>query len=91
NTLTARGNMIAVVTDGTAVLGLGDICTKASLPVMEGKSILFKQMAGLDAFPICLDTTHTEEIIAITKALQPNFAGINLEDISAPRCFEIEA
>lgn len=91
NTLTARGNMIAVVTDGTAVLGLGDIGPKAALPVMEGKSILFKQMAGLDAFPICLDTTHTEEIIAITKALQPNFAGINLEDISAPRCFEIEA
>lgn len=91
NNLTSRGKMIGVVTDGTAVLGLGNIGPKAALPVMEGKSILFKSFAGLDAFPICLDTTNTEEIIAMVKALQPNFAGINLEDIAAPRCFEIEA
>ena len=84
NKLTSRGKMIGVVTDGTAVLGLGNICPKAALPVMEGKSILFKSFAGLDAFPICLDTTNTEEIIAMVKALQPNFAGINLEDIAAP-------
>ncbi|MCD8820611.1 MULTISPECIES: NAD(P)-dependent malic enzyme [Staphylococcus] len=90
NTLTSRGNMIGVITDGTAVLGLGDIGPKAAIPVMEGKSILFKQLAGVDAFPISLDTKDTEEIISIVKALQPNFAGINLEDISAPRCFEIE-
>ncbi|MCG7337775.1 NADP-dependent malic enzyme [Staphylococcus sp. ACRSN] len=90
DTLTARGNMIGVITDGTAVLGLGDIGPKAAIPVMEGKSILFKQLAGVDAFPISLDTKDTEEIISIVKALQPNFSGINLEDISAPRCFEIE-
>ncbi|GGB90112.1 NAD(P)-dependent malic enzyme [Staphylococcus nepalensis] len=90
NTLTARGNMIAVITDGTAVLGLGDIGPKAAIPVMEGKSILFKQLANVDAFPISLDTKDTEAIISIIKALQPNFAGINLEDIAAPRCFEIE-
>ncbi len=90
NTLTARGNMIAVITDGTAVLGLGDIGPKAAIPVMEGKSILFKKLANVDAFPISLDTKDTEEIISIIKALQPNFSGINLEDISVPRCFEIE-
>nr|WP_263314539.1 NADP-dependent malic enzyme [Mammaliicoccus sp. Marseille-Q6498] len=90
NTLTSRGNMIAVITDGTAVLGLGDIGPKAAIPVMEGKSILFKQLANVDAFPLSLDTKDTEEIISIIKALQPNFSGINLEDISAPRCFEIE-
>ncbi|WP_204236001.1 NAD(P)-dependent malic enzyme [Mammaliicoccus sciuri] len=90
NTLTARGKMIAVITDGTAVLGLGDIGPKAAIPVMEGKSILFKKLANVDAFPISLDTKDTEEIISIIKALQPNFSGINLEDISAPRCFEIE-
>ena len=90
NTLTSRGNMIGVITDGTIVLGLGDIGPKVAIPVMEGKSILFKQLAGVDAFPISLDTKDTEEIISIVKALQPNFAGINLEDISAPRCFEIE-
>lgn len=90
NTLTSRGNMVAVVTDGTAVLGLGDIGPKAAMPVMEGKSMLFKKFAGIDAFPICLDTKDTEEIIATVKALAPTFAGINLEDISAPRCFEIE-
>lgn len=82
--------MIAVITDGTAVLGLGDIGPKAAIPVMEGKSILFKKLANVDAFPISLDTKDTEEIISIIKALQPNFSGINLEDISAPRCFEIE-
>ncbi len=90
NTLTSRGNMVAVVTDGTAVLGLGDIGPKAAMPVMEGKSILFKQFADIDAFPICLDTKDVDEIVSIVKALQPTFAGINLEDISAPRCFEIE-
>lgn len=90
NSLTARGNMIAVVTDGTAVLGLGDIGPKAAIPVMEGKSILFKKLANVDAFPISLNTKDTEEIISIIKALEPNFSGINLEDISAPRCFEIE-
>jgi malate dehydrogenase (oxaloacetate-decarboxylating) len=88
--LTSRGNMVAVVTDGTAVLGLGDIGPKAALPVMEGKSLLFKKFAGIDAFPICLDTKDVEEIINIIKALAPTFGGINLEDIAAPRCFEIE-
>lgn len=90
NSFTSRGNMVAVVTDGTAVLGLGDIGPKAAMPVMEGKSILFKQFADIDAFPICLDTTDVDEIVSIVKALQPTFAGINLEDIAAPRCFEIE-
>ena len=88
--LTIKGNTVAVVTDGTAVLGLGDIGPKAAMPVMEGKAMLFKQFADIDAWPICLDTTETEEIISIVKALAPGFGGINLEDISAPRCFEIE-
>ncbi len=88
--LTIKGNTVAVVTDGTAVLGLGDIGPLAALPVMEGKAALFKRFANIDAFPICLDTTDTEEIIATVKAISPTFAGINLEDISAPRCFEIE-
>ncbi|GGF27614.1 malate dehydrogenase [Halobacillus andaensis] len=88
--LTSKGNMVAIVTDGSAVLGLGDIGPKAALPVMEGKSLLFKKFAGIDAFPLCLDTQNTEEIISIVKALAPTFSGINLEDISAPRCFEIE-
>ena len=88
--LTIKGNTVAVVTDGTAVLGLGNIGPIAALPVMEGKAALFKRFAGIDAFPICLDTTDTEEIIAAVKAISPVFAGINLEDISAPRCFEIE-
>ena len=88
--LTIKGNTVAVVTDGTAVLGLGDIGPKAAMPVMEGKAMLFKQFADIDAWPICLDTTDTEEIISIVKALAPGFGGINLEDISAPRCFEIE-
>jgi len=89
--LTIKRNTVAVVTDGTAVLGLGDIGPLAAMPVMEGKAALFKRFADIDAFPICLDTTDTEEIITAVKAISPVFAGINLEDISAPRCFEIEA
>jgi malate dehydrogenase (oxaloacetate-decarboxylating) len=88
--LTIKGNTVAVVTDGTAVLGLGDIGPAAAMPVMEGKAQLFKEFAGVNAFPICLDTTDTEEIIRTVKLLAPGFGGINLEDISAPRCFEIE-
>ncbi len=90
HSLTIRRNTVAVVSDGTAVLGLGDIGPHAAMPVMEGKAMLFKELAGVDAFPICLDTKDTEEIIAIVKALAPTFGGINLEDISSPRCFEIE-
>ena len=88
--LTIKKNCIAVVSDGTAVLGLGDIGPEAAMPVMEGKAVLFKEFAGVDAFPICLDTKDPEEIIRIVTALAPTFGGINLEDISAPRCFEIE-
>jgi malate dehydrogenase (oxaloacetate-decarboxylating) len=88
--LTGKGNTVAVVSDGSAVLGLGDIGAAASLPVMEGKALLFKEFGGVDAWPIVLDTNDTEEIISIVKALAPGFGGINLEDISAPRCFEIE-
>ncbi len=88
--LTIKRNTVAVITDGTAVLGLGDIGPHAAAPVMEGKSMLFKQLAGVDAFPICLDTKDTEEIIRTIKAISPIFGGINLEDISSPRCFEIE-
>jgi len=88
--LTVKGNTIAVVTDGTAVLGLGDIGPKAAMPVMEGKAMLFKEFSDIDAWPICLETKDTEEIIKIVKAISPGFGGINLEDISAPRCFEIE-
>lgn len=87
---TAKGNMVAVVTDGTAVLGLGDIGPEAALPVMEGKAVLFKAFGGVDAFPVCLATKDPQEIVAIVKAMAPTFGGINLEDISAPRCFEIE-
>ncbi|ARC29929.1 MULTISPECIES: NADP-dependent malic enzyme [Bacillus] len=87
---TARGNMVAVVSDGTAVLGLGNIGPKAAMPVMEGKSILFKKFANVDAFPLCLGTTNVDEIVTLVKNLEPTFAGINLEDIAAPRCFEIE-
>lgn len=87
---TAKGNLVAVVSDGSAVLGLGNIGPKAAIPVMEGKAILFKEFANVDAFPICLDTQDTEEIIKAVKQLAPVFGGINLEDISAPRCFEIE-
>lgn len=89
-TYTAKGNLVAVVTDGSAVLGLGNIGAKAAIPVMEGKAVLFKEFGGVDAFPICLDTQETEEIINVVKNIAPVFGGINLEDISAPRCFEIE-
>lgn len=87
---TAKGNLVAVVTDGTAVLGLGDIGPEAALPVMEGKCVLFKEFGDVDAIPICLDTKDTEEIIRIVKLIAPGLGGINLEDISAPRCIEIE-
>lgn len=88
--LTNRGNMVAVVSDGTAVLGLGDIGPEAALPVMEGKAILFKSFAGVDAFPICLATKEVTDIVQAVKWLAPTFGGINLEDISGPRCFEVE-
>lgn len=87
---TNRGNTVAVITDGTAVLGLGDIGPEAAMPVMEGKALLMKQFAGIDAWPICLDTKEPKEIISICKALAPGLGAINLEDISAPRCVEIE-
>lgn len=87
---TCKGNMVAVVSDGTAVLGLGDIGPEAAIPVMEGKSILFKEFGGVDTFPICLDTKDVDEIVETVKRIAPVFGGINLEDISAPRCFEIE-
>lgn len=87
---TAKGNMVAVVTDGSAVLGLGNIGPEAGLPVMEGKAILFKEFANVDAFPICLDTNDVDEIVRTVKLTAPGFGGINLEDIGAPRCFEIE-
>jgi malate dehydrogenase (oxaloacetate-decarboxylating) len=89
--LTIKRNTIAVVTDGSAVLCLGNIGPAAALPVMEGKAALFKRFADIDAWPLCLDTQDTDEIIAVVKAVAPGFAGINLEDISAPRCFEIES
>ena len=88
--LTIKGNTVAIVSDGTAVLGLGDIGPAAAMPVMEGKAMLFKEFAGVDAFPLCLDTKDADEIVAIVKAIAPGFGGINLEDIAAPRCFEIE-
>ncbi|MEI6709412.1 MAG: NAD-dependent malic enzyme [Actinomycetota bacterium] len=88
--LTIKRNTVAVVTDGSAVLGLGNIGPEAALPVMEGKALLFKRFANIDAWPVCLDTQDTEEIIAIVKAISPSYGGINLEDIAAPRCFEIE-
>ncbi len=87
---TNKGNMVAVVTDGSAVLGLGNIGGIAGMPVMEGKAVLFKEFGNVDAFPICLNTQDTEEIIKTVKAISPSFGGINLEDIAAPRCFEIE-
>lgn len=90
NTLTIKGRTVAVVTDGSAVLGLGDIGPLASLPVMEGKAILFKEFAGLNAFPIALATKDVDEIVETVKRIAPGFGGINLEDIAAPRCFEIE-
>ncbi|MEG2429991.1 MAG: malic enzyme-like NAD(P)-binding protein, partial [Oscillospiraceae bacterium] len=87
---TSKGNLVAVVTDGSAVLGLGDIGPKAGLPVMEGKSILFKEFAGVDAIPICIDTKDVDEIVKTVKLIAPGFGGINIEDIGAPRCFEVE-
>src|SRR5437899_966960 len=89
-TLTTKQNTVAVVSDGTAVLGLGDIGPNGAAPVMEGKALIFKEFAGVDAWPICLATKDVDEIVTIVKALSPVFGGINLEDISAPRCFEIE-
>lgn len=88
--LTIRGNTVAIVSDGSAVLGLGDIGPEAAMPVMEGKAMLFKEFGGVDAFPICLRTKDVDEIVSIVEALEPTFGGINLEDIAAPRCFEIE-
>ena len=87
---TMKGNTVAVISDGTAVLGLGDIGPEAAMPVMEGKAVLFKEFAGINAVPICIDTKDTQEIINFVKQIAPTFGGINLEDISAPRCIEIE-
>ena len=87
---TMKGNMVAVITNGTAVLGLGNIGPKAALPVMEGKCILFKSFAGIDGFPISLDTTDVNQLVETIKLLAPSFGGVNLEDIAAPDCFEIE-
>lgn len=87
---TMKGNLVAVVTNGTAVLGLGNIGPKAAMPVMEGKALLFKSFADVDAFPICLDTTDPDKIVETVKLLEPTFGGVNLEDIAAPQCFEIE-
>lgn len=87
---TMKGNMVAVVSDGSAVLGLGNIGPEASLPVMEGKAVLFKSFAGVDAFPICLETNDVDKIVETVKLMQPGFGGVNLEDIAAPNCFEIE-
>lgn len=89
--LTWRGNVVAVVSDGTAVLGLGDIGPEAAMPVMEGKALLFKSFGGVDAVPICLNTKNVDEIVETIVRMAPSFGGINLEDIAAPRCFEIEA
>jgi malate dehydrogenase (oxaloacetate-decarboxylating) len=88
--LTGRGNLVAVITDGSAVLGLGNIGPAAGMPVMEGKCVLFKAFANVDAFPLCLNTQNVDEIVSIVKALEPSFGGINLEDIGSPRCFEVE-
>ena len=87
---TAKGNFVAIVSDGTAVLGLGNIGAEAAMPVMEGKCVLFKTFGGIDAFPICLESQNTDDIVNAVKQIAPIFGGINLEDISAPRCFEIE-
>ena len=88
--LTCKGNMVAVVSDGSAVLGLGNIGAEGSMPVMEGKALLFKELADIDALPICIDAHEADEIIAIVRAIAPTFGGINLEDIAAPKCFEVE-
>ena len=88
--LTSKGNMVAVVSDGSAVLGLGNIGAEGSMPVMEGKALLFKELAGIDAVPICIDAHESDEIISIVRAISPTFGGINLEDIAAPKCFEVE-
>lgn len=88
--LTMKGNSVAIVSDGSAVLGLGNIGAEAAIPVMEGKAVIFKKFVNIDAFPMCVNTQNTKEIINIVKNISPNFAAINLEDISAPRCFEIE-
>lgn len=88
--LTRRSNLVAVITDGTAVLGLGDIGPEAAMPVMEGKCALFKEFAGIDAFPLCISSKNTDEIVDTIARISKSFGGINLEDISAPRCFEIE-
>ncbi len=88
--LTIKQNAVAVVTDGTAVLGLGDIGPEAALPVMEGKAMLFKEFAGVDAFPICLATKDVDKIVETVKLIAPTFGGISLEDIAAPRCFDVE-
>src|SRR3989344_2578891 len=88
--LTLKGNSVAVVSDGSAILGLGNLGPEAAIPVMEGKAVLFKRFANIDGFPICLATQDTEEIIKAVKYIAPVFGGINLEDIAAPRCFEIE-
>jgi malate dehydrogenase (oxaloacetate-decarboxylating) len=88
-TLTNRANQVAIVTDGTAILGLGNLGPEAAMPVMEGKSIIFKEFAGIDAIPLCINTTDVDEIVKFCKQIEPSFGGINLEDISAPRCFEI--
>src|SRR5205814_3288393 len=88
--LTIKRNTVAVVSDGTAVLGLGDIGPEAAMPVMEGKALLFKEFGGVDSWPICLATKDVDQIVGAVKAIAPGFGGINLEDISAPRCFEIE-
>ncbi|MDR7314773.1 malate dehydrogenase (oxaloacetate-decarboxylating) [Brevibacillus nitrificans] len=87
---TMKGNLVAVVSDGTAVLGLGNIGPEAAMPVMEGKAVLFKSFAGVDAFPICLNTTDVDKIVETVKLLEPTFGGVNLEDIAAPACFEVE-
>ncbi|NTU68853.1 MAG: NADP-dependent malic enzyme [Chlorobiaceae bacterium] len=88
-TLTNRANQIAIVSDGTAILGLGNLGPEAAMPVMEGKSIIFKEFAGIDAIPLCINSTDVEDIVKFCKLIEPSFAGINLEDISAPRCFDI--
>ena len=87
---TCRGNMVAIISDGTRVLGLGDIGPEAGLPVMEGKAVLFKTFGDVDAIPLCLDTKDPDKFIETVRLLQPSFAGINLEDISSPKCYDIE-